>query len=75
MTSKDNKKTLEQEAQEFVSNKDTTQIKVETNDFFAGHALSGLLASGKYYTKSDQIIEEAFSYSNKMIDYKNNKKK
>jgi len=37
--------------------------------------LSGLLASGKYYTKSDQIIEEAFSYSNKMIDYKNNKKK
>ena len=39
MTSKDNKKTLEQEAQEFVSNKDTTQIKVETNDFFAGHAL------------------------------------
>ena len=33
MTSKDNKKTLEQEAQEFVSNKDTTQIKVETNDF------------------------------------------
>jgi len=58
-----------------VSKKDTTQIKVETNDFFAGHALSGLLASGKYYTKSDQIIEEAFSYSNKMINYKKNKKK
>ena len=30
-----NKKTLEQEAQEFVSKKDTTQIKVETDDFFA----------------------------------------
>ena len=38
MTNKDNKKTLEQEAQEFVSKKDTTQIKVETDDFFAGHA-------------------------------------
>ena len=33
MTKKDNKKTLEQEAQEFVSSKDTAQIKVETDDF------------------------------------------
>ena len=67
MTNKDNKKTLEQEAQEFVSKKDTTQIKVETDDFFAGHALSGLLASGKY-VRSEEIIEEAFSYSDKMIN-------
>ena len=74
MTNKDNKKTLEQEAQEFVSKKDTAQIKVETDDFFAGHALSGLLASGKY-NRSEEKVEEAFSYSDKMIKYKNTKKK
>ena len=74
MTNKDNKKTLEQEAQEFVSKKDTTQIKVETDDFFAGHALSGLLASGKY-VRSEEIVEEAFSFSDKMIKYKKTKKK
>jgi hypothetical protein len=47
---------------------------VETDDFFAGHALSGLLASGKY-VRSEEIVEEAFSYSDKMIKYKNTKKK
>ena len=47
MTSKDNKKTLEQEAQEVVSGKDTTKIKEETEDFLASNHLSGLRDSGK----------------------------
>lgn len=63
------KKTLEQEAQEFLS-KDTKDYSpaypVTCGDYFAGCALSGLLASGKYL-RSDEIIEEAYRYSNLML--------
>lgn len=62
------KKTLEQEAQEFIK-KDTTNTPsypVTSGDYFAGCALSGLLASGKYL-RSDEIIEEAFKYSERML--------
>jgi len=63
------RKTLEQEAQEFLK-KDNPHIDVPSRDYFAGAALSGLLASGKFL-RSDEIVEQAFSYSCLMLDYKN----
>jgi len=62
------KKTLEQEAQEFIKKDitNTPSYPVTCGDYFAGCALSGLLASGKYL-RSDEIIEEAFKYSERML--------
>ena len=67
------KKTLEQEAQEFINTniEDVPLPFVQLEDYYAGCALSGLLASGKYL-RSDDIVDEAFKYSNRML---NNKKK
>jgi len=66
------KKTLEQEAQEFVNvNKNTTLSLVPLEEYYAGCALSGLLASGKY-VRSDDVVDEAYRYSSRML---NNKKK
>ena len=68
------KKTLEQEAQEFLM-KEKEVIPpglVQMGDFFAGCALSGLLASGKFL-RSDEIVEEAFKYRDRMLEA--NKKK
>ena len=67
------KKTLEQEAQEFVK-KEIPVDEIPTRDYFAGAALSGLLASGKYL-RSDEIVNQAFCYSCMMLDYKKTKDK
>ena len=71
--SKNNKKTLEQEAQEFIQQEIPTG-DVPSRDYFAGAALSGLLASGKYM-RSDEIVSQAFCYSCLMLDHKKNKDK
>jgi hypothetical protein len=68
-----NKKTLEQEAQEFIKS-DIPSDDVSTRDYFAGAALSGLLASGKYL-RSGEIVDQAFCYSCMMLDYKKTKDK
>lgn len=62
------KKTLEQEAQEFLK-KDKEVIppgEVQLGDYFAGCALSGLIASGKFL-RSDEIVDEAFKYRDRML--------
>tara|TARA_R110000803_G_scaffold57605_2_gene115591 strand:- start:662 stop:916 length:255 start_codon:yes stop_codon:yes gene_type:complete len=64
------KKTLEQEAQEFYLNKDNKVFppgQVQLGDYFAGCALSGLLASGKFL-RSDEIVDEAFRYRDLMLE-------
>lgn len=61
-------KTLEQEAQEFLK-KDIPSSVVPERDYFAGQALAGLIASGKYM-RSDEIVQQAFCYSCMMLDYK-----
>jgi hypothetical protein len=67
------KKTLEQEAQEYL--KKPIPIKdVPARDYFAGAALSGLLASGGY-ARSDEIVNQAFCYSCLMLDHKKKKDK
>jgi|TARA_B100001939_G_scaffold25753_3_gene20854 hypothetical protein len=71
--SKDNKKTLEQEAQEFIK-QEIPSRDIATRDYFAGAALSGLLGSGKYL-RSDEIVNQAFCFSCLMLDYKKNKDK
>ncbi len=71
--SKDNKKTLEQEAQEFMKEEIPTG-DIPSRDYFAGAALSGLLASGKYM-RSDEIVNQAFCLSCLMLDHKKNKDK
>jgi hypothetical protein len=68
-----NKKTLEQEAQEFIQSEIPTG-DVPSRDYFAGAALSGLLASGKYM-RSDEIVNQAFCFSCLMLDHKKNKDK
>ena len=68
-----NKKTLEQEAQEFIQS-DIPSGDIPSRDYFAGAALSGLLASGKYL-RSDEIVDQAFCYSCLMLDYKKTKDK
>jgi len=70
---KENKKTLEQEAQEFIQSEIPTG-DVPSRDYFAGAALSGLLASGKYM-RSDEIVNQAFCFSCLMLDHKKNKDK
>jgi hypothetical protein len=67
------KKTLEQEAQEFVQ-KPIINKEIPTRDYFAGAALSGLLASG-VHGRSDEIVNQAFCYSCLMLDYKKQKDK
>ena len=68
------KKTLEQEAQEFVQ-QEIPSDDISTRDYFAGAALSGLLAASGKYLRSDEIINQAFCYSCLMLDYKKNKDK
>tara|TARA_B100001939_G_scaffold330270_1_gene327264 strand:- start:818 stop:1042 length:225 start_codon:yes stop_codon:yes gene_type:complete len=70
---KENKKTLEQEAQEFIQSEIPTG-DIPSRDYFAGAALSGLLASGKYM-RSDEIVNQAFCLSCLMLDHKKNKDK
>ena len=68
------KKTLEQEAQEFLK-KEKVEIPpgdIALGDYFAGCALSGLLASGKYL-RSEEIVHEAFEYRDRMLKAKKNK--
>ena len=68
------KKTLEQEAQEFVQ-QEIPSGDISTRDYFAGAALSGLLAASGKYLRSDEIINQAFCYSCLMLDHKKNKDK
>ena len=68
------KKTLEQEAQEFVQ-QEIPSDDISTRDYFAGAALSGLLAASGKYIRSDEIINQAFCYSCLMLDHKKNKDK
>ena len=66
-------KTLEQEAQEFIKSEIPTG-DIPSRDYFAGAALSGLLASGKYL-RSDEIVNQAYCYSCLMLEYKKTKDK
>jgi hypothetical protein len=72
-SSVDKKKTLEQEAQEFIKS-EIPSGEIPARDYFAGAALSGLLASGKYM-RSDEIVSQAFCYSCLMLDHKKQKDK
>lgn len=68
------KKTLEQEAQEFLEKEKSVQniskvTSSDLGDYYAGCALSGLIASGKFM-RSEEIVEEAFSYSRRMLEHK-----
>mgnify|MGYP005989353069 CR=1 FL=1 len=67
------KKTLEQEAQEFIKS-EIPIGEIPTRDYFAGAALSGLLSSG-VHGRSDEIVNQAFCYSCLMLDYKKTKDK
>ena len=71
--SKDNKKTLEQEAQEFIKEEILTG-DIPSRDYFAGAALSGLLGSGKYL-RSEEIVNQAYKYSKLMLEYKKSRDK
>ena len=62
-------KTLEQEAQEFLNKSIEKDPQCLAGDLYAGCALAGLIASGKYL-RSDEIVEEAFSYRDRMLLYK-----
>lgn len=68
------KKTLEQEAQEFLKKeKDSVPLgSLQVGDFYAGCALSGLIASGKFL-RSDEIVDEAFKYRDRMLEVNNKK--
>ena len=68
------KKTLEQEAQEFIK-QEIPSDDISTRDYFAGAALSGLLAASGKYLRSDEIIYQGFCYSCLMLDHKKNKDK
>jgi len=46
---------------------------IQLGDYFAGCALSGLIASGKYL-RSDEIVDEAYKYRDRMLEANNNKK-
>lgn len=66
-------KSLEEEAREFFNKKvkeeETTGLTVENLSllqFYAGSALSGLLASGKY-NRADELVDEAFRYAGLMV--------
>jgi hypothetical protein len=73
-TKSSKKKTLEQEAQEFTQ-KEIPSHDVTTRDYFAGAALSGLLAASGKYIRSDEIVNQAFCYSCLMLDHKKTKDK
>lgn len=66
------KVSLEEEAREFFSKRvqESSQSDdvegVSLRNFYAGTALSGLLASGKYH-RADEIVEEAFRYADLMV--------
>lgn len=62
-------KTLEQEAQEFLKRSIEKDPQLTSGDLYAGCALAGLLASGKYL-RSEEIVEEAFSYRDRMLRHK-----
>ena len=62
-------KTLEQEAQEFLSKSTDKDPPFSAGDLYAGCALAGLIASGKYL-RSEEIVEEAFSYRDRMLHQK-----
>jgi len=68
------KKTLEQEAQEFLKKeKDSVPPgSLQVGDFYAGCALSGLIASGKFL-RSDENVDEAFKYRDRMLEVKKTK--
>ena len=68
------KKTLEQEAQEFIK-QEIPSRDIATRDYFAGAALSGLLATSGKYLRSDEIVTQAFCYSCLMLDHKKTKDK
>ena len=68
------KKTLEQEAQEFIQ-QEIPSRDIATRDYFAGAALSGLLATSGKYLRSDEIVTQAFCYSCLMLDHKKTKDK
>lgn len=74
MSKSTKKKTLEQEAQEFIK-QEIPSDDISTRDYFAGAALSGLLAASGKYLRSDEIINQAFCYSCLMLDHKKNKDK
>lgn len=63
------RKTLEQEAQEFLQKSLEKNPQLTPGDIYAGCALAGLLASGKYL-RSEEIVEEAFSYRDRMLHHK-----
>ncbi len=68
------KKTLEQEAQEFLKKEkyNVPPVSLQVGDFYAGCALSGLIASGKFL-RSDEIVDEAFKYRDRMLEANNKK--
>ena len=68
-----NKKTLEQETQEFIKEEIPTG-DIPSRDYFAGAALSGLLGSGKYL-RSEEIVNQAYKYSKLMLEYKKSRDK
>jgi len=66
-------KSLEEEAREFFNQKvkeeETTGLNVENLSllqFYAGSALSGLIASGRY-NRADELVDEAFRYAALMV--------
>lgn len=66
------KVSLEEEAREFFNKRVQEDLSSEPSgvpslrNFYAGSALSGLLASGKYH-RADELVEEAFRYADLMI--------
>ena len=74
MSKSTKKKTLEQEAQEFIQ-QEIPSRDIATRDYFAGAALSGLLAASGKYLRSDEIVTQAFCYSCLMLDHKKTKDK
>ena len=68
------KKTLEQEAQEFTQQEIPSE-DISTRDYFAGAALSGLLAASGKYLRSGEIVDQAFCYSCLMLEHKKHKDK
>ena len=68
------KKTLEQEAQEFLKKEkgNVPLVSLQVGDLYAGCSLSGLIASGKFL-RSDEIVDEAFKYRDRMLEANNKK--
>jgi len=67
---------IEEEAKEFFQSRREITPELpnpDTVSFFAAFALSGLIASSKYY-RPDEIVEEAFKYGRLMHEYNNKNK-